>query len=150
MDITRERQPAKARPAPRPRPRPQLPLFGERVEIARWLAEGERLSETYGARMAAAMAAAKRAFLPQAGPVLRFLEEACETRNAAAAVAADSGSYEFSAKLFARYLEWCRSSGRPAMTLTAFGRCLSALGFPVMRMGARRNKARIGLKLKDA
>ena len=98
--------------------------------------------------MAAAVAAAKWAFLPQAGPVSRFLEEACETRNAAAAMAADSRSYEFSAELFARYLEWCQSAGRPAMTLTAFGRGLSALGFPVMRMGPRRWKARIGLKLR--
>ncbi len=130
-------------------PRPQLPLFGERTEIARWLAEGERLSETYGARMAAAMAAAKRAFLPQAGPVLRFLEEVCETRNAAAATARESRCYEFSAELFARYRAWCELAGRPAMTLTAFGRCLSALGFPVMRLGTRRNKARIGLKLRS-
>ena len=57
--------------------RPPLPPFDERAEIMRWLAEGERLSESYGVRMAAAVAAAKRAFLPQADPVSRFLAEAC-------------------------------------------------------------------------
>ncbi len=125
-----------------------LPLFDERAEIMRWLAEGEHLSETYGVRMAAAVAAAKRAFLPQAEPVSRFLAEVCETRNAAAATAADSRCYEFSAELFARYLEWCSSAGRPAITHTAFGRHLSALGFPVKRIGNRRLKARIGIMLR--
>jgi phage/plasmid-associated DNA primase len=143
MDITRERPPARVRPA-----RPQLPLFGERGEIARWLAEGERLSQTYGARMPAAVAAAKRAIIPQADPVSRFIAERCEIDMAAAAAPEGSTFYEFSSKLYAAFIEWRGRAKAPPMTLTAFGRRFGALGFPVAKRGHGRIKARIGIRLK--
>jgi hypothetical protein len=127
----------------------QLRLFDKRTDIGRWLAEGERLSERYGGRVSAALVAAKTAIFPKPDPVSRFVGEVCQTDDAAAATAGRSRFYEFSACLFARYIEWCGFSNEPAMSLTCFGRRLSELGFPPVRRGHGRRKARIGIKLKD-
>jgi phage/plasmid-associated DNA primase len=121
---------------------------GEEKAIRKWLMEGRRLSREHGERMPAAIAAAIEAIFAEPDQIGRFLGEVCETSNAAAAMAAKSGFYEFSAYLFARYTEWCRSAKEPAMSLTGFGRRLSWRGFPPMRRGHARRKARIGIKLR--
>ncbi len=126
----------------------QLCLWDERCDVGRWLAEGERLSERYGARVSAAVVAAKTAFFSEQASVSLFLAELCETGDAAAAIADKSRFYEFSSYLFARYTEWCRSANEPAASITRFGLCLSGLGFPAARRGHGRRKARIGIKLK--
>jgi hypothetical protein len=125
-------------------PHPQLGLFGERIEVERWLGEGERLSGIFGARVAAAVAAAKRAFFRDPGVVSRFIEDACEI-----GMASDGPCiFEGSLTLYAAYLEWARGRGNDPVTLTAFGRELSHLGFPMQKRGRGRRKFRAGLRLK--
>ncbi len=120
---------------------------GPRKIFRDWLLAGWSLGELAGPRALAAVVAATRAFLPQPDPISRWIAERCVIDMAAAAAPEGSAFYAFSSKLFAAFLEW-RGPNAPPMTITAFGRRLSALGFPVARRGPGGYKARIGIRLK--
>ena len=119
-------------------PRAPLPLFGEQPEIARWLAEGERLAKTYRARMPAAVAAATFALVSQNDTVSHAVAELCEVRIDARCWAGE---------LFAAYVAWCGANGLPPLSQTAFGKWLSRAGFSKAK-GSHGRTRRMGLALK--
>lgn len=115
--------------------------------IRDWLLAGQFLKLHEHSLGAAAKAAAARAFFCESENVERFIAEECETRIADGQLLARTS--ERTTDLHAVYVEWCSAKGREPISLTAFGRELSRLGFP-WRKNRNGQKFRQGLRLRTS
>jgi len=118
--------------------------------MRKWLLDGLHVSTRGGRRALAAVVAATSAFLPRPAPldpVSRFVAELCETDMAAAATGQGDFS-ERTVKLFERFQQWRGPERANNMTLTAFGRKLGKMGFPVRKRQSGRFKVRVGIRLR--
>lgn len=120
----------------------------ELTAVRDWLLAGLSLKLPENSRGDAAIAAAAYAFFCKSGTVDQFITEVCEI-----GIADGQSNFrparisERTTDLHAVYVEWCSARGMEPISLTAFGRELSRLGFP-WRKSRHGRKFRQGLRLR--
>ncbi|MEH3037347.1 MAG: phage/plasmid primase, P4 family [Sphingomonas adhaesiva] len=113
-------------------------LAAEQAGILAWIVSGAASWYRNGLPTPAAVKDANAEYRSEMDSVGQFIEERCDVA-ADAAVSASS--------LYERYRHHSNDNGRSPVSLTMFGRALSARGFPTEKRGGGA-KYRVGLKLR--